>query len=208
MESGLSASDIALMGQNGNDAWGTGGAFMWIFALLILAGGGFGGWGNGNLNQVYGERVATQADIQRAVDFDTLKQSISGVNETVITTGASTVSALKDASYNNLSEIRDTQNVINTGFTNMQNCCCSIERAIDNVNYNGALNTASINANTTEQTQKILDAIATNRMADMQNQINQLQLQNAVSGVVRYPMSSTYCSGANPFSSGCGCSNI
>lgn len=70
--------------------------------------------------------------------------------------------------------------------------------------YEAAMNTAAINANTTAQTQKILDAITGNRMADMQNQINQLQLQNAVSGVVRYPSASTYYAGNNPFC-GCGC---
>lgn len=76
---------------------------------------------------------------------------------------------------------------------------CSTLRAIDNVNYNGAINTASINANTTAQVQKVLDALSTNRMADMQNQINQLQLQNAVSGMVKYPTSTTFSAGYNPF---------
>ena len=59
------------------------------------------------------------------------------------------------------------------------------QAAVKDGNYNGALNTASINANTTAQTQKILDAIAGNRMADMQNQINQLQLQAALCGIPR-----------------------
>lgn len=81
-------------------------------------------------------------------------------------------------------------------------CCCSTLRAIDGVNYNNAMNTAAINENTTAQVQKILDAITGNRMADMQNQINQLQLQQAVAGVVRYPAATTYTSGANPF---CAC---
>lgn len=93
---------------------------------------------------------------------------------------------------------------MNSGFSMLQNCCCETQRAIDSVNYNGAINTASINANTTAQTQKILDALSQNRMADMQNQINQLQLQNAVAGVVRYPMASTYTSGTNPFCGSCG----
>jgi hypothetical protein len=42
-----------------------------------------------------------------------------------------------------------------------------------------------IQQNQTANAQKILDAISTNRMADMQNQINQLQLQNALCGVPR-----------------------
>ena len=87
---------------------------------------------------------------------------------------------------------------------NQNECCCNTLRAIDGVNYNAAMNTAAINANTTEQTQRILDAITGNRMADMQNQINQLELQNALSGVVRYPNGFMYNAGNNPF---CGCGN-
>ena len=90
---------------------------------------------------------------------------------------------------------------------NENQCCCNTLRAIDGVNFANAQNTAAINANTTAQTQKILDAISTNRMADMQNQINQLQLQNAVAGVVRYPSASTYYAGNNPFC-GCGCNGL
>ena len=75
--------------------------------------------------------------------------------------------------------------------------------------YESAMNTASINATTTAQTQRILDAMAQDKIEALQSQINALQLQNAVAGVVRYPMSSTYSSGCNPFCNcGCGCNNI
>lgn len=93
--------------------------------------------------------------------------------------------AVKDGNYNILGEIRDLQAATASGFARQQECCCNILRGIDSVNYNGAINTAAINATTTAQTQKILDAIAGNRMADMQNQINQLQLQAALCGVPR-----------------------
>ena len=68
-----------------------------------------------------------------------------------------------------------------------QECCCSILRAVDGANYN-----------TTVQIQKVLDAIAGNRMADMQNQINQLQLQNAMTGVMRFPNAWTFNGGVFP----------
>lgn len=64
------------------------------------------------------------------------------------------------------------------------------------------MNTASINANTTAQTQKILDAISADKMDAMQNRINQLELQNALAGVVKYPQGWTYNAGNPPF---CGC---
>ena len=95
------------------------------------------------------------------------------------------------------------QNIIG----NTSKCCCETLRGIDGVNYNAAMNTAAINANTTAQVQKILDAITGNRMADMQNQINQLQLQSQLCGVVRYPTNTTYSVNSPCFcgNGGCGC---
>jgi ribonuclease R len=51
---------------------------------------------------------------------------------------------------------------------------------------------------TYSKVQKILDAIAGNRMADMQNQINQLQLQNATAGIMRFPNMWTFSGGNFP----------
>ena len=60
-----------------------------------------------------------------------------------------------------------------------------------------------------EWSQKILDAIQGNRIADMQSQISQLQLNQALCGVVRYPMASTWNAGSNPFCGcGCGCNGL
>ena len=69
------------------------------------------------------------------------------------------------------------------------------------------MNTAAINANVTEQTQKILDAISENKIEAMQNRINQLELQNALAGVVRYPNGYVYTAGNNPFC-GCACGSM
>ena len=82
----------------------------------------------------------------------------------------------------------------------------SINAGIAQARYENAINTCSINQTTNDGVQKILDAITGNRMADMQNQINDLQLQNALSGVMRYPNGWTYNAGNNPFcNNGCGC---
>lgn len=189
----LSLSDIASVTRGADDNFGGNMGFFWIFALLLLAGGGFGGFGGNN--------AIGQADLQRAIDLNSIQQGQRDIEARVQEVGAENISTVKDVAYNNLSEIRDLQSAMNTGFANQQTCCCETQRAIDSVNYNGALNTASINETTVAQTQKILDAISANRMADMQNQINQLQLANAVSGVVRYPSASTYYAGNNPFCS-------
>lgn len=197
MENGLTASDVALMQRD--NSWTGDGSFMWIFALLILL---FGGNGFGFGNSGYANAL-TQSDLQRAIDLNSIQNGQRDIEARVQEVGSELTSTIKDSSYNNLSEIRDVQQAMNNGFASMQQCCCQTQRAIDGVNYNLATESANIQANNTANTQKILDAISTNRIADMQNQINQLQLQNAMSGVVRYPNQTSYCSGANPFATGC-----
>lgn len=82
----------------------------------------------------------------------------------------------------------------------------NVNAGIAQARYENAMNTASINQTTNAGVQKIIDAITGNRMADMQNQIDALQLQNALNGVVRYPNGWTYNAGNNPFCSNNGCS--
>ena len=206
----MSPADIAALNGNG---WGDGGAFMWIFALLILANGGLGGWGGNNgVN-------ALNADMQRGFDTQNLQAQtrdiLSAVNSgTAQTIAASTqnasnaITAIKDGNASLIREFGNVENALTALGGKQQECCCSILRGIDGVNYNNALNTAAINANTTEQTQKILDAIAGNRMADMQARINQLELAQATSGMLKFPNSWSYGAGPFPPIFGCGCNNV
>ncbi len=181
-----------------------GGSGIWLFAILALMWGGNGLFGRG---QQAPTDYARQSDVVYTSAFNQLQDENTAIRSDIQRTAYDTISALKDGQYNNLSEIRDLQSAVSTGFSNMQSCCCNTLRAIDSVNYNGAINTASINATTTAQTQKILDAISQSKIDSLQNQVNQLQLAQAVAGVVRYPNQTTYSSGANPFC-GCGYGNI
>ena len=62
----LSASDVALLNKDGG--WGDS-SFFWIFALLILANGGFGNWGGNNFANAIGyENLATSNEVQRGFD--------------------------------------------------------------------------------------------------------------------------------------------
>ncbi len=62
---GLSASDVALL----NDGGLGNNSFIWLFAILALMGGGFGGWGNnGFANAIGYENLATQAQVDRGFD--------------------------------------------------------------------------------------------------------------------------------------------
>ena len=186
--------------------FGGGNSFVWIFGLLILLGlfngGGFGFGGNGNTN-------ALSADMQRGFDNqntmaqtrDILSAVTSGTAQTIAAStqnASNAISAIKDGNASLIREFGNVESALTALGGKQQECCCEILRAVDGVNYNSAINTAAINANTTAQTQKILDAIMGNRMADMQSHINALQLQNAMSGVLRFPSAWTYAGGVFP----------
>lgn len=211
METAYSLSDIAAL--NGGE--GFGGANAWVLIILfalIFGNGGFGGWGNNS-------QAASSADIQRAVDLNAIQQGQAGIAADVQRGIYEINGATKDAAYNNLGEIRDVGAAVATSGANiinnltamqaqMQNCCCETKSAIMENRYLDAQNTASINANTTAQTQKVLDAIAQNKIDTLQSQLsnvqNQLALQQAMCGV---PKINPYMYGIVPAYGGCGCNN-
>lgn len=132
---------------------------------------------------------------------DILAAVTSGTAQTIAASTANAtnaIEAIKDGNANVIREFGNVETMLQALSGKQQECCCETLRAIDGVNYNSAINTAAINANTTAQTQKILDAIMGNRMADMQAQIQQLQLQNAMSGVLKFPSAWTYAGGYFP----------
>lgn len=199
MESGLNASDVALLENGGG--FGGGNSFLWIFALLILANGGFGFGGRA-------EPYATAGDVQRGFDTNALEQQIRGITNGIADLGYAIdnkIEGTKDFLTAGIGGVKDAVTNEGRGLQmQIANGHCDNQRNVDALRFDMANYHADTNAVTVAQTQKILDAISGNRMADMQNQINQLQLQNAVAGVVRYPQASTYYAGTNPF---CGCCN-
>lgn len=74
---GLSNSDVALLSRDGNMFDG-GGAFFWIFALLILAGGGNFGFGGGNRDYVTSAELQASQNAQTSsIQFQSIANSIA-----------------------------------------------------------------------------------------------------------------------------------
>jgi len=231
MENGnLSPSDVALLSGNGNNnGWGDA-SFMWIFALLLLAGNGFGGWGgnNGFANAIGYENLATSNEVQRGFDNQNSMSNQRDILAAVTNGTAQAVSATNQTFHDTISVLSDKYSEITRDIGNLslaqqqaianQNaCCCDTRMAIletgNGINsniaqsrYDSAMNTAAINANTAAQTQKILDVLSQNKIEELQSKINALELQNAMAGVLRYPNSWAYNAGTSPFcNTGCGC---
>lgn len=203
MAENLSAADIAAVtdrnGYGANGMWG----MEWIFALLILpmiTNGSF--FGNR-------EGAVTEAALCNANSFSELKGSVGRLSDQVNGVNQNIGNAVCQLGYETLRNFNSLENVI-------QSCCCGLQRDIDSVKFDMANYAAQGNATTVATGQKVLDAICGLRMemkddkiSAMQSQISQLQLQQALCGVVRYPNQTSYCAGANPFygNGGCGCRN-
>ena len=191
-ETGLSASDVALMNRDGDFGNGWGG-MIWLFAILALFGGGGFGWGgNGNNSN------AIQNDINRGFDNQNLQAQTRDILAAVTNGTAQNVATTNQVYHDITSFVADKYNELQrdvgtlaVGQANIlahQNECMSgLSRQIMQNNYDAALRDAATNANIAAQSQKVLDAIMGNKMEEMQNRINQLELQNALFGVVRYP---------------------
>ena len=208
-ENGLSASDVALMSRDG-DGWGNGwGGMIWLFAILAMMGGGFGwnGGGNGNAN-------AIQNDINRGFDNQNLQAQTRDILAAVNTASMTAVQTTNQVYHDIVGYVGDKYNELQrdvaglaVGQANLlahQNeCLGGLSRQIMQNNYDAALRDAATNANIVAQAQQIKDMFQADKFEAMQNRINQLELQNALAGVVRYPNGWTYNAGNSPFCGGC-----
>lgn len=184
-----------------------GGSGWWVIILLVFLFGGFGGYGlggfggfGGGIGGVRGgcySPCATQADVRAAVDQQTLISKLDqqtygladstyalnnalnngfyGVNTAILQSSHATDRAVCDLGYN-------IQSGFNTLGHAISDCCCTTQRAIDQVNYNMATNTCALQ-NTIQNTTRdivenqnansraILDALTAQRIADKDERI-------------------------------------
>lgn len=191
MENGYSLADIAAA-TNG-EGFGNNWIMVLLFAMIF-------GWnGNGwNRGGDYGQ-FATAASQQEIL----FGQSFQGLDNKIDRLGG----GIADSTYalNNAitGEGRAIQN-------QLAECCCTTQRNTDSVRYDMATMAAGINANIDSKFAALEKSSLEQRIAEQAAQIQQLQMQAQMCGVVRYPMANVYTSGAGPFCNhgGCGCGNV
>lgn len=173
-ENTLTAADVAAVTRNNDNGGFFGNDWAWIVILLLFGYGGrgfggFGGFGGG------GEPCATQADVRAAVDQQTL---ISKLDQQTY--------GLADATYalNNslMSGFHGVDNAICGLSHQISDCCCATQRAIDNVRYENATNTCTLQNTIQNTTRDIIDNANANSRAILdfltQNKIADLQAEN------------------------------
>ena len=188
--------------------FGMGGVGLLVVLFFLIALGGFGGFGGAG-------GAATSNEVQRGFDnqnsMANQREILGAVNAGTAQSVAATNQVFHDLvgyvgdKYAELDrDVLGIGSAIQQSIANENQCCCNTLRAIDGVKFENAQNTALINATNTANTQKILDALAQNKIEALQSEVESLRLAQATSNVVRYPNGWTYNAGPSPFCNGCG----
>ena len=142
MDSGLSNSDVALLSRDG-DAFGGNNAFFWIFALLLLYGGGgnfgFGGRGDyvtsselqaGLNNQSTQSSLQTLAVETANNNYETAQLINAQTNQMLQQNNTNLINAIQGFNTVNLNIQNQTnvlaQKIDQLGYQ-LDQCCCSIK---------------------------------------------------------------------------------
>ena len=212
--SGLSVSDVAALSGGGLGGFGGFEGLIYLAVICAMFGGGFGfgGFGNG-AGAAALTGMATQADMQRGFDSqnsmanqrETLAAVTNGTAQTIAAStanAANAITAIKDGNASLIREFGNVETALTSLSGSMQSCCCGVKEAVMQSDYNAAMRDAATNANLTAQIQSVKDAISQNKVEQLQAQVSALQLQNAMSGVMRFPSAWTFAGGVFPPVSG------
>ena len=156
-----------------------------LVILFFLMSGGFGGFGGFN-------QAATSNEVQRGFDN---QNSMANQREILGATNQvyHDLVAYVGDKYSELDrDVLGISGSIQQVISNQNQCCCNTLRAIDSVKYDNLQNT-----------NKILEAMAQNKIEALQSKVQSLELAQATGNVVRYPNAWTYNAGPSPFCGGC-----
>ena len=186
-----SLSDIRAATEHERDEGFGGGAWWIIILFLFMFGmGGFGGFGgqNGALTRAEMQQGFDTAEVTRKLDGLSygLSDGFYAQNTTMLNGFAGVTAAVENARFA------------------AQQCCCETNRNIDAVRYDAQKNTCDITTAIHAEGEATRALIQKNEMQNLRDRLQQMELREAMCGVVRYPMATTYTSGGNPF---CGCNN-
>ncbi len=189
-----------------NSGWGGDwGAWIILFLIFGMFGwggfGGFGGFGGGFGGGAGLQGMATRADINEGFALNNLQSGINAIQQGICDSTYALNNAISSGFNNTNMGMMQGFNGVERGFCNLSSqladCCCTTQRAIDGVNYNMATNTCALqntmNNNTRDiidsqnaGTRAILDYLCQDKISSLQNENQALRLaasqsnQNAV----------------------------
>ena len=197
MESGVPMTmPVEPAGYNNCNNGGFGGDWgAWIILFLIFGmfgWGGFGGFGGGfGTNGAGLQGALTRADINEGFAINNLQSGITAIQQGICDSTYALTNALNSGFNSTQMGMMQGFNGVERGFCNLSSqlsdCCCQTQRAIDGVNYNMAKNTCDLqntmNVNTRDiidsqnaGTRAILDYLCQEKISDLQSENQTLKL--------------------------------
>lgn len=183
-----SLSDIAAVTGNRNDNGFGDGNGWWVLIILFALFGGWGnnGWGNGGGDA----RPATQGDVQRGFDTQTVVSKLDGISNGLcdgfytmnsgMLNGFNTLqNSIQQGNFGlqNAIQQNTVANMQNTNAiaTQLANCCCENREAIAQVRYDMATDTCAITTAINQATQNVMQNCNANYRA-LHDEITAIQM--------------------------------
>ena len=199
MTDNMSLSDIAAVTKGAGDegGWGSG-WFLIVVLFLFMFGFGNNGWGNRQGEYGQYATAATQQEILFGQQFGQINDRLTNIGNGICNLGYEMQGNIGQLGK----EVALAQNgtnmaVMQTGNSiqsQMAECCCTTQRAIDSVNANIDAKFAALEKSQLE-----------GRIAQLEQANNQLFMKEQLYGVVRYPNGYSYNAGPSPFCGGNSC---
>ena len=213
----MSLADVAAVtgGRNGNFMDGEFGGIFGLLVLLGIMNGGFGGWGGGpgRMPPPDGTQYATSNEVQRGFDHLDSANQQRDILSAVTTAGTNGIAATKEAQYETIGVIKDVQVALtaeqgrietqaNAILAKLNECCCNILRGQDSIKYDALEHENRIRGDIADSERRLTALLTTDKIQRLEQQVADLKLDRALSGVVRYPTTAAYDAGPWPFAGG------
>lgn len=217
---GMGPADVAavMRGNYGGYGDGWGGNSWWIVILFLAMMWGGNGFGNNGFQNAIGyENLATSNEVQRGFDnqnsMANQRDILAAVQGNALqemqnnNTNTQYVTGMLTDKYNELQ--RDIAGVAmqqQQGMAQQSQCCCETKMLISdtaaNQRYESAMQNNAVLQAIQAEGNATRQMMQQDKIEALQQKVQGLELQNAMNGVVRYPMSTAYNAGYNPF---CNC---
>lgn len=184
--------------NSGFGGFGNNGDWAWIIILFLIFGFGRNGYGNG-----FGGGSGIGENYVLATDFATIERKLDGINNGICDATFALNNTINNGFFGVQNSLTQGFSGLNTSLlqgnyalsSQLADCCCKTQRAIDSVNFNNAQNTCAITNAIAMNTRDILENANANyraiheelvanklemkneRIAELQTQVNGLQLK-------------------------------
>jgi len=219
---GMGPADVAAVMRGNYGGYGYGDGFggnsvWWIVVLFAFMMFG-GGWGNNGFQNAIGyENLATSNEVQRGFDN---QNSMANQRDILAAVQGNALQEMQNNNQNTqyiTGQVMDKYNELQRDIAGVSmqqqqtmaqqsQCCCETKMLISQTAADQRYESAMQNNAVIQAIQAEGNATRAMYQQDKIDALNQkvqtLEMQNAMAGVVRYPMSTAYNAGFNPF---CNC---